>query len=380
MKYRGLFLNAGDRGLNPWAAKTYDPEFGNIGPRTYARIYQLMWRLKANTIWPAMTEADAAFNTVPGNYELARDMPDDRKDAFYELVQYTVNIGANLNLRQLGLDKSIAYGLQHRASANAYARQAKAAHLALVAEAQRYNEQTANGKWRYFVTDTPRDLPDYEAPHIPDWTSSIPGTQRCGVQVEGGGYFDSTGWYTPTLPLFHREPGDRSGYIDVFTEETADADWRAEPSEPWIKVDRGSGKFSLADGDFEQRIRVTVDWASAPKEGEGTVTISCSAGEQPIPVHVRLAPPATSKEASFIESAGIVSMYASHADEISAGWRERVLRNAALAKISDVHLSPGPHTLTVYALDPGVTLDRFEIRFRGAHAAYGPVPETRIRH
>ena len=797
VKYRGFFLNAGDRGLNPWASKTYDPEFGNIGPKTYARIYQLMWRLKANTIWPAMTEADAAFNTVPGNYELARDyaivrssshvemllrnntaewnedtmgpynwllnkqrlieywqgavekfgqfenlytvgmrnrsdfpmqgvkspdalakvltdviaeqrkilsdalkkpaeeipqlftpykevlaaydtghlvlpeditidwpddnfgyimrlsspeerarpggsgiyyhlifwgrpmgtmwlaatdpslmweemtrawhfdarrfwilnvgsikpcefltefflamafdahafddprsvrayladwagrnfgpdhreaitdvlwqyyklafdrnpefmawsttfpltppaqtgfnmldfgdenarrtdayrslmaaaaklsgeMPADRKDAFYELVEYPVNISANLNLRQLGLDKSIAYGLQHRASANAYAKQARTAHLGLIAEARRYNEQTANGKWRYFMTDIPRELPAYEAPHIPDWTGSVSGPSRCGVQVEGGGYFDSTGWWTPTLPLFHRGLGDRSRYIDIFTEQAVDADWRAEPGESWIRVDHSSGRFKLADGDFERRIRVSIDWSAAPKEGEGIITITCSAGEQPIPVHVRLAPETMAGDVSFTESAGIVSMYATHADETSpgwrvldglghtgadlqadldmepvnprypaalaraprltyrfetfapdrdysfpvnitddtadiravalptfpltpkggvriavsldggppqvldfsadeysAGWREGVLRNAAVAKISDAHIDPGPHTLTVYALDPGVTLDRFEIRFNGAHVAYGPVPETRIRH
>ncbi len=34
--------------------------------------------------------------------------------------------------------------------------------------------------------------------------------------------------------------------------------------------------------------------------------------------------------------------------------------------------------LKVYALDPGVILDRFEIAFDGAPRAYDPVPETRI--
>ncbi|HEY8016977.1 MAG TPA: glycosyl hydrolase 115 family protein, partial [Dongiaceae bacterium] len=52
VRYRGVFLNDEDWGLEPWAAKTYDPATGNIGPRTYARIFELMWRLKANTVWP----------------------------------------------------------------------------------------------------------------------------------------------------------------------------------------------------------------------------------------------------------------------------------------------------------------------------------------
>src|SRR6185312_2405004 len=49
VRYRGLFLNDEDWGLEPWAARTYDPKIGNIGPRTYARIFELLWRLKANT-------------------------------------------------------------------------------------------------------------------------------------------------------------------------------------------------------------------------------------------------------------------------------------------------------------------------------------------
>jgi hypothetical protein len=73
VKYRGIFLNDEEYGLFPWAAKTYDKKLGNIGPKTYARIYELMWRLKANTIWPAMHEVTEAFNKVPGNPENASD-------------------------------------------------------------------------------------------------------------------------------------------------------------------------------------------------------------------------------------------------------------------------------------------------------------------
>lgn len=71
VRYRALFLNDEDFGLLPWAAKTYEPDTGTIGPKTYARIFELMWRLKANTIWPAMHEATQSFNLVPGNAEMA---------------------------------------------------------------------------------------------------------------------------------------------------------------------------------------------------------------------------------------------------------------------------------------------------------------------
>ena len=37
VKYRGIFLNDEDWGLQPWAAKTYEPETGDIGPKTYGK-------------------------------------------------------------------------------------------------------------------------------------------------------------------------------------------------------------------------------------------------------------------------------------------------------------------------------------------------------
>ena len=67
VKYRGIFINDEDWGLKPWASKTFDPETGDIGPKTYAKVCELLLRLKANYMWPAMHECTAAFNQIPEN-------------------------------------------------------------------------------------------------------------------------------------------------------------------------------------------------------------------------------------------------------------------------------------------------------------------------
>jgi hypothetical protein len=72
VRYRGIFLNDEDWGLQPWAAKTLDPA-GDIGPATYARIFELLWRLKANLVWPAMHDSTKPFYQIPGNAQMARD-------------------------------------------------------------------------------------------------------------------------------------------------------------------------------------------------------------------------------------------------------------------------------------------------------------------
>ena len=72
VQYRGIFLNDEDWALQPWAAKTFEPETGDIGPKTYEKIFQLLLRLKSNTIWPAMHPSTKGFFTIPGNKEMAQ--------------------------------------------------------------------------------------------------------------------------------------------------------------------------------------------------------------------------------------------------------------------------------------------------------------------
>lgn len=71
VKYRGFFINDEDWGLFPWASKTFDPEFKNIGPKTYARVFELMLRLRLNYLWPAMHACSTEFGSVPENVALA---------------------------------------------------------------------------------------------------------------------------------------------------------------------------------------------------------------------------------------------------------------------------------------------------------------------
>lgn len=71
VRYRGVFINDEDWGLTPWAAKTVEPEVGNIGPRTYTHICELLLRLKANMLAPAMHTCSDAFYTHAENKKVA---------------------------------------------------------------------------------------------------------------------------------------------------------------------------------------------------------------------------------------------------------------------------------------------------------------------
>jgi len=65
IKYRGFFINDEDWGLKPWASHNFEKELGDIGPKTYAKVCELILRLKGNMLGPAMHECTGAFYSHP---------------------------------------------------------------------------------------------------------------------------------------------------------------------------------------------------------------------------------------------------------------------------------------------------------------------------
>ena len=75
VEYRGIFINDEDWGLMPWSSQTYEPSDikGHIGPKTNARIFELLLRLLSNTYWPAMHECTLPFFLTEGNRKVAEE-------------------------------------------------------------------------------------------------------------------------------------------------------------------------------------------------------------------------------------------------------------------------------------------------------------------
>ena len=65
VKYRGIFIND-EENFSTWAANKIDN--GKIpGPETYKKVFELLLRLKANFMWPAMHPVSDEFNKYPEN-------------------------------------------------------------------------------------------------------------------------------------------------------------------------------------------------------------------------------------------------------------------------------------------------------------------------
>ena len=71
IKYRGVFINDEDWGLKTWASQNYEKKLGDIGPKTYDRVCELILRLKGNMLAPAMHTCTGAFYSHPESQEMA---------------------------------------------------------------------------------------------------------------------------------------------------------------------------------------------------------------------------------------------------------------------------------------------------------------------
>ncbi|MCR4570202.1 MAG: glycosyl hydrolase 115 family protein [Bacteroidales bacterium] len=74
VQYRGIFIND-ERfgGWARWVEENFDKESGQVGPKVYEKVFELLLRLKANYLWPAMHNGSKAFNATPENALLADD-------------------------------------------------------------------------------------------------------------------------------------------------------------------------------------------------------------------------------------------------------------------------------------------------------------------
>lgn len=73
VKYRGIFINDEEK-LSSWVTNKFNPEnggTGTMGAAIYARIFELILRLKGNYIWPAMHVN--AFDNIEENGETLRE-------------------------------------------------------------------------------------------------------------------------------------------------------------------------------------------------------------------------------------------------------------------------------------------------------------------
>ncbi|KEZ39011.1 hypothetical protein SAPIO_CDS10378 [Scedosporium apiospermum] len=97
VKYRGLFINDEEPALNTWWAKYNNQTRYPLNTEFYAHVFDLLLRLKANYLWPAMWKSwtpppgNIFFTDDPGNQQLADDYGIVISTAHHEPMQRATN-------------------------------------------------------------------------------------------------------------------------------------------------------------------------------------------------------------------------------------------------------------------------------------------------
>ena len=185
----------------------------------------------------------------------------------------------------LSVGKNRLYAKQGRVSANDYADRAKELFNLDWHLSHRYNNETANGKWKHMMSDKHIGYTKWYMPkdnELPELSMVNPlGSPSLGVAVEGS----EAAWPLMakqlSLPVFDAL-NNQTHYIEVFNRGVGEIEYTVLTSQPWIKVDESEGKAAK-----DNRLHVSIDWSKAPQGTvEGNVEIVCGKSKAEVKVTI----------------------------------------------------------------------------------------------
>jgi hypothetical protein len=247
--------------------------------------------------------------------DLYEKMPQNYKDAYYQLVLYPIIGSANLNDLYVTVAKNRLYASQGRANANDLAQRAHLLFETDSLQSHYYNKILANGKWNNMMNQTRIGYTYWQQPErnaMPKVENFEPqAAAEMGVGIDG-----STDWWPnsaakavlPAIDPIHNQ----KYYIDVFNRGT-------QPFDVVVKSGSKNVKVSVSKTKVEKELRIWVEanWKKAPKTiTEVPITIT-GAGKS-VQVMAVLDPLVNinRNERGFVESNGFVAIEAGNASRI----------------------------------------------------------------
>jgi len=260
------------------------------------------------------------FETVVDDYNalLARAqkindaLPENSRDAYFQLVLHPVMACANLNELYYTTAKNHLYAKQGRVLTNDMAERVKELFERDAEITNRYNKGIANGKWNHMMDQTHIGYTYWQQPPVNVMPAveelELPQAGNMGVAIEGSQDWWPNSQTEALLPQFNAYL-PKTGYIELFNRGKSTLEYQIKTGDAWIKLSRSGGKLEK-----QERILVSVDWKKAPK-GSHKIPLTIQSGEKEIIVYAPVfnpASPALSKTKGFIEENGYLSIEAAN--------------------------------------------------------------------
>src|SRR6266568_1603468 len=318
-----------------WAERQFGPQFAPKIAELLSKYTKYNGRRKPELLEPGTfslvdyREADTVFadfqTAVAKAEEIYAKLPENQRDAFFELVLYPTKASAIVTELYITAGRNHLYASQGRASANDLAAEARALFQADADLSAYYNHTLAHGKWDHMMDQTHIGYTSWNQPPVnvmPKVTEiEIPAPAQLAVAVEGStlAWPGSTGEATlPSFDSFKRQ----SRYFDVFNRGLAPFSYSASTSTPWIMLSESQGTIEK-----DRRVWVSVDWTRAPLDfTSGSLKIARGSTQEVVVNVNAFRPQDLTRESldGFVESDRYVSMEAVHyskkVDGPSARW------------------------------------------------------------
>ena len=320
-----------------WAEREFGPTYAKDIADILSKYSKYNGRRKPELLDPATysmvnyQEAEkvvADFNTISTKAEeISGKLPENKRDAFYELVLFPTKASALVNELYFAAGKNALYAHQGRTSTNDMANKTRDLFQADTSLMGYFNRTFAHGKWNHFMDQTHLGYTSWQDPPTNSLRAvklteiSIPDTSTMGVAVDGSDEFWPGSQIEAILPTFDAFNQQRH-YIDVFNKGKRSFEFNAVASDSWILLSEFKGTIEK-----DKRIWVNIDWSSVPK-GVCTGTLKIIGTKTEVNIKVEAFNPTKIKRNSlqgFVEGEGFVSIEAEHfTKKIDAGSRRWV--------------------------------------------------------
>ncbi|MDP2038478.1 MAG: glycosyl hydrolase 115 family protein, partial [Ignavibacteria bacterium] len=272
-----------------------------LSPETYSLVNYHEAETVVNDYNKLAEKANKVYNELPQEY----------KDAFYQLVYYPVVSCANLNEMYYAAGLNFLYAKQGRVLTDSLAERVKSLFKEDAELSNYHNKVMAGGKWNHMMDQTHIGYTYWQQPdsnYIPTvYKVEVSSNQEMGVAVES-----SEKWWPKELSLAKLPEFDRlnnqSYYIEIFNRGKKPFDYEIRAKDSWIQITDVKGRVEK-----QKKVFVSVDWNKAPKGKSKAMIGIAGPNEKYVPVQIEINNPAENlleQFNGFVESNNCVSMNA----------------------------------------------------------------------
>ncbi len=314
-----------------WAAREFGPEHADEIATAMEDYTRYNGRRKPELIDPSTFsltnyyEADrveAEWKVLAERVDkLAAELPENERASYFELIQYPVDVCANLTEMYITAARNAADARMGSPRANVEADQVRAMFARDAELSEEYNHKLLNGKWDHMMDQTHIGYTFWNEPPantMPAITQiQVPEAGSLGIEAPDAAFDRSSGRFV--FPLRPLDMAIRQSQgLWLFNRGKGPVLFTVETNAPWLDVTPQKGTIGGGPSPHDiyplpEWIKFIVNWSKFPAGSNTTeATITIHSGDQHLPTYTlpvqRM--PAMSGVHGFVENDGYVAIEA----------------------------------------------------------------------